>query len=194
MKIKKYKEKYSRKVRRKKADPKKNDYSWIYVISICAFWISFIFSFLSEALIPSVPFFVACLITLFFIFLGILFDMIGISVTVANAATFHSMATKRVRGAKLGSKLIQNSEKTSSFCNDVIGDICGIISGSCAVAISEAIARTLQISVLPVTLIVTAVVASLTIGGKALGKSIAINHSTRILYNFSKCLSLFTDS
>lgn len=120
--------------------------------------------------------------------------MIGISVTVASLPTFHSMATKRVRGAKLAGKLIQNSEKTSSFCNDVIGDICGIMSGSTAVAISEVIARTLSISTFPVTLIVTAVVASLTIGGKALGKSIAINNSTRILYHFSKFISVFTDS
>ncbi len=194
MKTKKYKEKYARKVRRKSEVQKKSDYTWIYVVSICAFWISFIFSFLSEVLIPSVPFFVACFITLFFIFLGVLFDMIGISVTVASLPTFHSMATKRVKGAKLAGKLIQNSEKTSSFCNDVIGDICGIMSGSTAVAISEVIARTLSVSTFPVTLIVTAVVASLTIGGKALGKSIAINNSTRILYHFSKFISVFTDS
>lgn len=192
MKIKKYKEKYSKKVKRKSEIRKKSDYSWIYIVSISAFWISFIFTFLSETIIPSVGFIFACLITLFFIFLGILFDMIGISVTVANLATFNSMATKRIRGAKLASKLIKNSEKTSSFCNDVIGDICGIMSGSTAVAISNVIARNLQVSVFPVTLIITALVASLTIGGKALGKSIAINNSTRILYHFSKFLSVFT--
>lgn len=120
--------------------------------------------------------------------------MIGISVTVANLSTFNSMATKRVRGAKLASRLIKNSEKTSSFCNDVIGDICGIMSGSTAVAISNVIAKHLSISVFPVTLIVTALVASLTIGGKALGKSVAINNSTRILYHFTKILSIFTGS
>jgi len=194
VKQKRYKEKYSKKVKRKTELKKKTDYSWVFVVSIMAFWISFIFSFLSEAIIPSVGFFFALFITFFFIFLGILFDMIGISVTVANPATFHSMATKRVRGAKLAGRLIQNSEKTSSFCNDVIGDICGIMSGSCAVAISNVIARTLDFSVFPVTLLVTALVASLTIGGKALGKKVAIQNSTRILYHFSKVLSIFTDS
>ncbi len=192
MKTKKYKEKYSKKVKRKNEVRKKSDYSWIFIVSVSAFWISFIFSFLSETIIPSVGFFFAGFMTIFFIALGILFDMIGISVTVANASTFHSMATKRVRGARLASKLIQNSEKASSFCNDVIGDICGIMSGSTAVAISTTIAKNLSISILPVTLIVTALVASLTIGGKAMGKSIAINNSTRILYHFSKILSFFT--
>lgn len=192
MKTKKYKEKYAKKVRRKSEIKKKSDYSWVLMISICAFWISFAFSFFSEAVIPSVSFFIAIFITLFFIVLGIIFDMIGISVTVANLATFNSMATKKVKGAKIASKLIKNSEKTSSFCNDVIGDICGIMSGSTAVAISEALANSLSLSSFIVTLIMTALVASLTIGGKALGKSIAINNSTRILYYFSKVLSVFT--
>lgn len=194
MKSKKYKEKYSKKVNRKSEIKKKSDYSWILVISVSAFWISFIFSFLAESLMNSVNFFIAVLLTLFFIGLGIIFDMIGLSVTVASLPTFNSMATKKIKGAQLASKLIKNSEKTSSFCNDVIGDICGIISGSTAVAISNSIAATLSISPFLVTLIVTALVASLTIGGKALGKSIAINNSTKILYHFSKTLALFTKS
>lgn len=194
MKKKTYKEKYSKKVKRKNEILKRSDYQWVLIVSISAFWISFIFSFLSETIIPSVGFFFAIFITLFFIFLGIIFDMIGISVTVASLPTFNSMATKKVKGARLASKLIKNSEKTSSFCNDVIGDICGIMSGSTAVAISGAIARNLSISSFWTTLIVTALVASLTIGGKALGKSIAINNSTRILYHFSKILAVFTRS
>ena len=70
-----------------------------------------------------------------FIGIGILFDMIGISITVADLGTFNSMATKNVRGASLGVKMIQKADKMSSFCNDVVGDICGIISGSAGVTI-----------------------------------------------------------
>lgn len=192
MKAKKPKDKYYKKVNRKNEIKKKQDYSWVLIISVSAFWISFIFSFLSEMILGSVNFIIAILITLFFIFLGIIFDMIGLSVTVANPAVFNSMATKKIKGSRLAVKLIKNSEKTSSFCNDVIGDICGIISGSTAVAISNALATSLNVSPFLITLIVTALVASLTIGGKALGKSIAINNSTKILYHFSKTLSLFT--
>lgn len=192
MKIKKYKEKYSKKINRKPNIKKKEDFNWIIIVSISAFWISLIFSLFSEMVIPSISFIFAFLITLFFVFLGIIFDMIGISVTVADLKTFNSMAAKKVKGAKLASKLIKNSEKTSSFCNDVIGDICGIISGSTAITISNSISSNLDLNLLLCTLIITALVASLTIGGKAIGKSIAINNSTKILYFFSKLLVIFT--
>lgn len=192
MKKKLFKEKYSTKAKKKPVkDKKKNDYKWIRTITISAFLISLIFSFLSETIIPNVTLIVALLITLLFIFIGIIFDMIGISVTVADLKTFNSMASKQVKGASLAVKLTQNASKVSSFCNDVIGDICGIISGSTGIAISTIIASKLNCDILVVTLIVTATIASLTIGGKALGKSVAMNKSTLILYRFSKALSIF---
>jgi CBS domain containing-hemolysin-like protein len=117
--------------------------------------------------------------------------MIGIAITVADIKTFNSMATKQVRGAKLAVKLIQNNEKASSFCNDVIGDICGIISGSAGVALSSIIANTFNLNLFIVSLLITALIASLTIGGKAIGKATAINKSTVILFEFSKILSYF---
>ena len=117
--------------------------------------------------------------------------MIGISVTVADIKTFNSMASKRVRGATLAVKFIKNAEKLSSFCNDVIGDICGIISGALATSISLIISYKIHINIFLITLTVTGIVAALTIGGKALGKSFAINKSNVILYNFSKIVSFF---
>ena len=41
------------------------------------------------------------------------------------------------------------------------------------------------------SLIITALIASFTIGGKAIFKSIAINKSNEILYEFAKILNLF---
>jgi hypothetical protein len=38
---------------------------------------------------------------------------------------------------------------------------------------------------------VTALIASITIGGKAMGKSYAINKSEVIIYKFAKIISLF---
>ena len=45
-----------------------------------------------------------------------------------------------------------------------------------------------------VTLIVTAIIASITIGGKAIGKSYAINKCDIILYEVSKFISHFYKS
>lgn len=192
MKIKIFKEKYSEKVNKK---PIKNrryvDFKWIGIVTLLAFIISIIFSFFSEIITSNANSIIATIIILAFIGIGIIFDMVGVSITVADIKTFNSMATKRVRGAKLAVKLIQNNEKASSFCNDVIGDICGIVSGSAGVALSTILASKLNINIFIPTLLITAIIAALTIGGKAIGKATAINKSTVILFKFSKFISYF---
>ena len=192
MKLKLFKEKYEEKVNKKPIKNKRLvDIKWISIVTILAFIISIIFSFFSEIITSNANAFVATIIILVFIGLGIIFDMVGVSITVADIKTFNSMATKRVKGAKLAVKLIQNNEKASSFCNDVIGDICGIVSGSAGVALSSIIADKLDINIFIPTLVITAIIASLTIGGKAIGKATAINKSTPILFKFSKFISNF---
>lgn len=192
MKLKKYKEKYSKKVSKKPVKNKRLvDYKWIITVTLLAFFISLAFSFISEITIPNASSIVATIIILLFIGIGILFDMVGIAVTVADLKTFNSMATKQVKGARLAVKLIRNNEKASSFCNDVIGDICGIISGSAGVALSSIIATNFNLNLFLVGLIITASIAALTIGGKAVGKATAINKSTPILFHFSKIISCF---
>lgn len=192
MKLKRFKEKYSKKAAKKPVKNKRLvDYKWIFTVTVLAFFISLIFSFFSETTIPNANSIVATIVILLFIGIGIIFDMIGIAITVADIKTFNSMATKQVRGAKLAVKLIQNNEKASSFCNDVIGDICGIISGSAGVALSNILSESLNINLFVMNLLITAIIASLTIGGKAIGKATAINKSTLILFRFSKVVSCF---
>lgn len=117
--------------------------------------------------------------------------MIGVAVTSADIEPFNSMSSRKVKGAKTAVKLIKKSDKVSSFCNDVIGDICGIISGSAGTIVSVSLSNTLSFSPLLTTLITTACIASLTIGGKALGKSYAVNKNNLILYKFAKLVAHF---
>ena len=191
MEKKKYKEKYSRKVDKKKMPKKIVDLKWVLTITITAFLISIAFSFLSETVISNVGIVLSIILLFIVIGIGVLFDMIGISVTVADINTFNSMASKRVSGATVAVKFIKNAEKLSSFCNDVIGDICGIISGALSSSIAIILSTKLSLNILAITLLTTGLVAALTIGGKALGKGIAINKSNVILYNFSRVVSLF---
>lgn len=118
--------------------------------------------------------------------------MIGVSVTVAEEEVFHSMASKKVKSAKTALSLIKINSKVSSFCNDVVGDVCGIISGSAGVTIAMSISKALNFSFVITSLIVTSLIASITIGGKALGKSYAINKSNSILYSFARFIDLVT--
>ena len=169
------------------------DYGWIIKIIILAFFISVIFTSISETVIHNVNTIIGIIITLIFIGIGVIFDMIGVSVTAADERVFHSMASQKVKGAKTAVKMKKSAEKVSSFCNDVVGDICGIISGSTAAVISINLTKELHLNSLFVTLIVMGIVSSLTIGGKALVKGIAIKRSNKILFRFAKIISVFIE-
>ncbi len=175
---------------KKRRKGKKKQASWIIIITILSFIISFIFSFVSESLMPGVNIGVGILLVLVFILIGVIFDMIGLAVASADEAPFHSMASQKIKGAPMAVRFIKNASKVSSFCNDVIGDICGIISGSAGIAIAGKIASALSFNQIVTTLTVTAIIASLTIGGKACGKSLAINQSNMILYRVTNILSI----
>ena len=164
---------------------------WIIQIFIMAFFISVMFSFVSETFIPKLSLVFGILLIVVFIALGIVFDMIGVAVTSADEKPFHSMNSRRVKGADVAVLFKKNADKVSSFCNDVVGDICGIVSGSTGSIIALNLASKLNVDKFITTLILTALIAALTIGGKALGKSFAINKSNIILYRFSKFVSCF---
>ena len=120
-----------------------------------------------------------------------MFDIIGVAVTTAQEAPFHSMATKRVRYANMAIRLIRMKDVVANLCNDVVGDICGIISGSASAVIVTYILRSLpSLSGFFVSVLVTALVASLTVGGKALGKGFAIKYSNAITYSVAKILTV----
>lgn len=167
------------------------DKKWIFKIVTMTFLISLTFSLLSETTIPKVNIVFGILILILFIGIGILFDIIGVAITSSDEAPFHSMNSRKVKGADIAVLLKQNADKMSSFCNDVVGDICGIVSGTAASIIAISIASTFSIDSFVTVLLVTAVVASLTIGGKAIGKSFAINKSNYILYEVAKLISKF---
>ena len=177
--------------KKEKINKEKINWNWIITIVIISFLISLFLSFVSQMTVSRLPLIVGVIVTLLFIFLGILFDIIGVSVTSADEAIFHSMNSRKVKGANIAVKFKKNADKVSSFCCDVIGDICGIISGAAGTAITAILVTSFKFDLLLTGLIVAAVIASLTIGGKAIGKSFAINKSAIILYEFAKFVSNF---
>lgn len=164
----------------------KQNIKWILLITSLTFVISMIFSYLSETILKKSNFAIELLVLLTVILIGIIFDMIGVAVTTCAEHPFHAMASRKIKGAKTAIKLIKNKDKVSSFCNDVIGDICGIVSGTAGVIIATSIAKESIIC----SLLVTATISSLTIGGKALGKKVAVNKSENITRIVSKILSI----
>lgn len=177
--------------RKEKINKKKTEYKWMLKIVLIAFALSFGLSYISQVTIPNLSLFFGILITLLFIGVGILFDIIGVSVTSSDETVFHSMNSRKVPGADIAVKFKKNASKVSNFCCDVVGDVCGIISGTAATAIATILANQFNWSLLFTGLFVAAIVAALTIGGKALGKGFAINKSDIILYQFAKTVSHF---
>lgn len=177
--------------RKEKVKKELVDKKWVIRIITISFSLSILLSFISEITVPNLNLVLGILVALIFVAIGILFDIIGVSVTASDEKVFHSMNSRKVKGADISVKFKKNSEKVSSFCCDVVGDICGVISGSTAVAIASMISKNFSFNLLITTLLVTAIISSLTIGGKAIGKSFAINKCDIILYEFSKFISNF---
>jgi len=175
--------------RREKKKKELINWRWISTIFFISFFLSFGLSFLSEVTIKQSTLIVSILITFVFIFLGILFDIIGVAVTSSDETIFHSMSARKVRGARMAVKFHKNAEKVSSFCCDVVGDICGVISGASGITITSLLVKSFHWDLLLTTLLVTGVISALTIGGKAIGKSFAVNKSNIILYQFAKTIS-----
>lgn len=171
------------KLYKKKTSDKNTNIKWIVLIIIWTFIISASISFVSNSLLSGVGIFFAFFVLVSIILIGIIFDIIGVAVTAAEEAPFHSLASRKVIGAKTAVKLIRNADKVSNFCNDVIGDICGVVSGAAgAIIISKLISKGISNNETVLALIVSATIASLTVGGKAIGKNFAMTQSNNIVY------------
>ena len=162
---------------------KKETRVWSLLITVATFFISIFMSFFSNKTIGKASTIVSFLIVIGIIIISIIFDLIGTAATAADEAPFHSMASRKLYGAKKAIRLIRNADKVSNFCNDVVGDICSVISGTAAALIVYRFygeSNSAQTSLFGLS--VTAMVASLTVGGKSFGKSIAIHNSNYIIY------------
>ena len=185
---------------KKKPEKKKKDdkgkkegrFRWAIQVFFISVVLSAVLSLASDQALSGAGIPLAFAVLACFIGLGILFDIIGVSVTAADERPFHSMAARKVPGAREALGLIRRASKVSSFCNDVVGDICGIISGSTAAIIVVRLQEVLSFRSVVVSLAITALVSGLTIGGKAVGKTFAIDKSTAVLQLVGRILHLFS--
>ncbi|QZY57477.1 hypothetical protein K7H06_08545 [Crassaminicella profunda] len=157
-------------------------------ITIWTFFLAIGISFISETVLRKVHILIAFFILITIIFIGILFDLIGIAVAAANEKPFHSMSSNKIKGAKFALKLVRNAGPVSNFCNDVIGDICGIVSGAAAAILILQFTKIKNINTPFLSIGLSGFVASITVGGKALGKEVALKKSKEIVFHVGKIL------
>lgn len=161
---------------------RKYNLKWTIMVTILTFIMAMVFSIITESLVKNLDILLAFIILIIIIFIGIFFDIIGIAVTTGEEKPFHSMASNKVEEARYAIRLVRNAGQVSNFCNDVIGDISGIVSGAIGTTIIYKLINIYGINngmLLSIT--ITSLVAALTVGGKAFGKSLAILYSEKII-------------
>ena len=162
---------------------------WVVTIFFVTILVSGTISFTSDLIMASSSMLVAFIILMAIVLIGIIFDVIGVAVTSADEKPFHSMAARKVPGAQDAIRLLRNAERVSSICNDVVGDICGVVSGSASATIAAQLLRNFEFTaeyIIP--LVMSALVAGFTVGGKAIGKTFAMNSCTKIVHGVGKIL------
>ena len=178
-----------------KSDPaaqkreRKKALRWVVTVFVVTMIVSGTISLVSDVVMERSSMAVAFLILLMIILVGIVFDIVGMAVASADEKPFHSMAARKVPGSQESIRLLRSAERVSSICCDVVGDICGVVSGSASATIAAQVVAKMEFSwPQVVSLLMSALVAGLTVGGKAVGKTVAINSCTEIVHTVGRFL------
>lgn len=172
-------------------DKKSSTRVWIVRMIIITLVISSFFSFVSEQVLSYANIIFTIIILSFFVIVGIFFDMIGIAITAASAKPFVAMASRKIKGAQQCLRLLRRADVVANFCNDVVGDICGILSGATAGTILIFLASSPLLSSYEkiISIALSSIIATITIGGKFLGKSFAMKNAQHIVHLVGRTLA-----
>lgn len=163
---------------------KKRSIRYVITVFIATFTIAFILGSGTEAGLKYFPSYITWLLLIIVIFIGIVFDIIGIAVTAADETPHHARAAKKVFGARQSVFLIKRADKVANFANDIVGDITGTLSGAMGATIIVGLINNhpgLDNLKVLLNILILALIASCTVTGKAWGKTLAINEANRIL-------------
>lgn len=160
------------------------------IVTFVTFFIALLVSIGSETLVRAVGnMLVAFILLIFIIALGIFFDMIGTAATAASLPPFNAKAAKKIFGASQAVKITQNASVVANYTADIGGDIAGTLSGAIGARIIYDLAALFSFSDLVLAgAAMTSFVAAVTVGGKAIGKSIAINNAETIVFRVAIAL------
>lgn len=170
---------------------KKSDLISGLTVAFFTFFIALLVGIGSELLMQMIKSsFLALLMLIIIILLGIFFDIIGTAATAGELPPFNAKAAKKVFGASQAVKIISNASKVANICNDVIGDVAGTLSGAIGAAIVVRLMEDYsQANTALLGALMTSFIASLTVGGKAIGKGIAMNRANQIIFRVAVVLA-----
>jgi CBS domain containing-hemolysin-like protein len=165
-------------------------------VGLFSFLLAATVSYASSETLKVVPIYVAVLVLLVLIGFGVAFDILGTSVTAAEKSPLNAMAAKRIPGSRQALWLVRNADRVANFANDIVGDVTGAVSGAAGTTVALQLTRLVdgtEITTRLAVLGVVGMIAALTVGGKAAGKTFALTHATdvvvftgRILYTWER--------
>ncbi|MBR5858518.1 MAG: hypothetical protein IKZ05_01210, partial [Clostridia bacterium] len=177
---------------KEKKNKKMSNTRWAVIAFSLSFLLTACLSAASDKVVSLLSLVVSALVLIAIISLGIVFDIIGLAVTTADISPFNSMAARRLKTGQKAVWLINNAEKVSSICNDIVGDIAGVVSGATGAGIALKLFSELDADIaFMLTLALTSLISAFTVGGKALGKSFAIKHNVPIVKMVARILCGF---
>lgn len=169
-------------------------------IFIPALWITF-FTFISgliislglESIINAFQdLFISFLFLGLVIMSGIIFDAIGTAATAADVVPFNAMAAKKIPASNQAVRIVRNADLVANLTADVVGDIAGTLSGAIGASIifvfNAQYAMDSMVDTVLLGAAMTSLIAALTVGGKTVGKSIAINNANLIIHKVAGIL------
>ena len=163
---------------------------WVIKITIFTFFGAVICSFISQITTSKSDITVSIMLLSFMILVSIIFDGVGLSV----ASCSHEDIKKYARFSKqysIATLLINNAEKVNNICADVIGDMCGILCGACGASIVVQLNMHASGGGPWMTIIISSVIASITVGGKASLKKVAVKNSAEFVFMTARIIGIF---
>ncbi|MFZ5814529.1 MAG: hypothetical protein ACOY93_04425 [Bacillota bacterium] len=154
-------------------------------VGLFSFVLAVLVNYSSGFALRQLPALIALLIVFLLVAIGVVFDILGTSVTAAEVAPLNAMAAKKVTGARQALWMVRNADRVANFCNDVVGDVSGAVSGAAGATVALRFTQLLNgdgwVEDL-IGLVMIGLIAGLTVGGKAAGKSFAIERATDVVF------------
>lgn len=166
-------------------------HKWTITVIILSFSLSVLFSIVTSVVMEDLHIALTFVILFAIIAINIFFDLIGTAVMNAEEPPFHSLSSRRVRGASESISIIRHAPQITSLCCDVIGDIAGIISGAATAVIVAELVSVFHFKGMLPSLLLTGIVGSMTIGGKAIFKGVAMQNANAIVFVIGKAAGMF---
>lgn len=159
------------------------------VVFVSTFFCACLISLVSTFVLANMEsFWLGFTVLMLVVLIGVFFDIIGTAVSVCGQTHLNAKASRKIPGAKKALLLTRNASRVANICNDVIGDVCGTVSGGIGTALAAVLTTSGGTRGLLVSVGIAGCIAAMTVAGKALGKSFAIEKADHIIFNVGRLL------